>query len=116
MFCDICVFASDTLSGGAIAGIIIVIVVVVVAIVAAGYARYRQMFCFGEYLLLGYRRGSVGGQKELCFIKFTCACFLGGTEYNCRLHCCLGKTFIAVNLSHITLKNIPTLGIIFELS
>ncbi|XP_063881308.1 fasciclin-3-like isoform X9 [Scylla paramamosain] len=36
----------DNLSGGAIAGIIIVVVVVVVAIGAAGYARYRQMFCF----------------------------------------------------------------------
>ncbi|XP_063881303.1 fasciclin-3-like isoform X4 [Scylla paramamosain] len=37
---------SNNLSGGAIAGIIIVVVVVVVAIGAAGYARYRQMFCF----------------------------------------------------------------------
>ncbi|XP_050691455.1 uncharacterized protein LOC126983048 isoform X4 [Eriocheir sinensis] len=37
---------SNTLSGGAVAGIIIVLLVVVVAVVAAGYARYRQMFCF----------------------------------------------------------------------
>ncbi|XP_045115621.1 fasciclin-3-like isoform X3 [Portunus trituberculatus] len=37
---------SNNLSGGAIAGIIIVVAVVVVAIGAAGYARYRQMFCF----------------------------------------------------------------------
>ncbi|XP_068225292.1 fasciclin-3-like isoform X3 [Palaemon carinicauda] len=37
---------SNALSGGAVAGIIIVILIVVVAVVAAGYARYRQMFCF----------------------------------------------------------------------
>ncbi|XP_066990126.1 fasciclin-3 isoform X25 [Macrobrachium rosenbergii] len=36
----------DALSGGAVAGIVIVILIVVVAVVAAGYARYRQMFCF----------------------------------------------------------------------
>ncbi|XP_066990104.1 fasciclin-3 isoform X5 [Macrobrachium rosenbergii] len=37
---------SNALSGGAVAGIVIVILIVVVAVVAAGYARYRQMFCF----------------------------------------------------------------------
>ncbi|XP_071536639.1 fasciclin-3 isoform X8 [Panulirus ornatus] len=36
----------DTLSGGAVAGIIIVLLIVVAAVGAAGYARYRQMFCF----------------------------------------------------------------------
>ncbi|XP_069195470.1 fasciclin-3 isoform X8 [Procambarus clarkii] len=36
----------DALSGGAVAGIIIVLVIVVAAVGAAGYARYRQMFCF----------------------------------------------------------------------
>lgn len=45
----------DTLSGGAVAGIIIVLLVVVVAVVAAGYARYRQMFCFGKYLWLWWK-------------------------------------------------------------
>ncbi|XP_066990120.1 fasciclin-3 isoform X20 [Macrobrachium rosenbergii] len=38
--------SEDALSGGAVAGIVIVILIVVVAVVAAGYARYRQMFCF----------------------------------------------------------------------
>ncbi|XP_069946968.1 fasciclin-3 isoform X4 [Cherax quadricarinatus] len=37
---------SNTLSGGAVAGIIIVLLIVVAAVGAAGYARYRQMFCF----------------------------------------------------------------------
>ncbi|XP_045602818.1 fasciclin-3 isoform X2 [Procambarus clarkii] len=37
---------SNALSGGAVAGIIIVLVIVVAAVGAAGYARYRQMFCF----------------------------------------------------------------------
>ncbi|XP_027225926.1 fasciclin-3 isoform X24 [Penaeus vannamei] len=36
----------DTLSGGAVAGIVIVVLVIVAAVAAAGYARYRQMFCF----------------------------------------------------------------------
>ena len=106
-----CVFISDNLSGGTIAGIIIVVVVVVVAIGAAGYARYRQMFCFGEYLVLGQTRGSVGGHSDEPYfnVKFTSACFLGGTlEYHYRLDYCLGKTFIAVNLSHFNLENICT--------
>ncbi|KAK8740400.1 hypothetical protein OTU49_002893 [Cherax quadricarinatus] len=38
--------SEDTLSGGAVAGIIIVLLIVVAAVGAAGYARYRQMFCF----------------------------------------------------------------------
>lgn len=38
----------DTLSGGAVAGIIIVLLIVVAAVGAAGYARYRQMFCFAS--------------------------------------------------------------------
>ncbi|XP_069994614.1 fasciclin-3 isoform X6 [Penaeus vannamei] len=37
---------SNTLSGGAVAGIVIVVLVIVAAVAAAGYARYRQMFCF----------------------------------------------------------------------
>ncbi|XP_042882947.1 uncharacterized protein LOC122259983 isoform X7 [Penaeus japonicus] len=36
----------DTLSGGAVAGIVIVVLIIVTAVAAAGYARYRQMFCF----------------------------------------------------------------------
>ncbi|XP_069994621.1 fasciclin-3 isoform X13 [Penaeus vannamei] len=38
--------SEDTLSGGAVAGIVIVVLVIVAAVAAAGYARYRQMFCF----------------------------------------------------------------------
>ncbi|XP_069195474.1 fasciclin-3 isoform X14 [Procambarus clarkii] len=40
--------SEDALSGGAVAGIIIVLVIVVAAVGAAGYARYRQMFCFAS--------------------------------------------------------------------
>ncbi|KAK8740403.1 hypothetical protein OTU49_002893 [Cherax quadricarinatus] len=40
--------SEDTLSGGAVAGIIIVLLIVVAAVGAAGYARYRQMFCFAS--------------------------------------------------------------------
>ncbi|XP_037795491.1 uncharacterized protein LOC119590818 isoform X6 [Penaeus monodon] len=38
--------SEDTLSGGAVAGIVIVVLIIVAAIGAAAYARYRQMFCF----------------------------------------------------------------------
>jgi len=38
--------SEETLSGGAVAGIIIVVLIIVAAVGAAGYARYRQMFCF----------------------------------------------------------------------
>ncbi|XP_042882950.1 uncharacterized protein LOC122259983 isoform X10 [Penaeus japonicus] len=38
--------SEDTLSGGAVAGIVIVVLIIVTAVAAAGYARYRQMFCF----------------------------------------------------------------------
>lgn len=38
----------DTLSGGAVVGIVIVVLIVVLAVIAAGYARYRQMFCFAS--------------------------------------------------------------------
>merc|ERR1712008_90319 len=34
------------LSGGGVAAIVIVLLLVVVVICAAGYARYKQMFCF----------------------------------------------------------------------
>ncbi|XP_047499415.1 uncharacterized protein LOC125045879 isoform X11 [Penaeus chinensis] len=38
--------SEETLSGGAVAGIVIVVLIIVAAIGAAAYARYRQMFCF----------------------------------------------------------------------
>ncbi|KAK3875846.1 hypothetical protein Pcinc_019299 [Petrolisthes cinctipes] len=37
---------AETLSGGAVAGIVIVLLIIIVALCAATYARYRQMFCF----------------------------------------------------------------------